>query len=273
MSVVGRVQINDPGNTGPVLPPSPVPGGGEDEYLALIIADGAVAAWPLSEDDGTSTYSDAIGSIPAVLSSGTTATYAAAGIGPAAVSPAFVGSGAVQSTPGDLAVETAHAALYEVGTGDFAMEAWMQSDGGDGTVLGHTPMYLINSALTSGIGGILLGPAFGAGEGQVQMSDQYSAAAVSPPDYGDGLVHHYVFTRRGGSYFVIVDGDEVANHTPGTAVDLSGTEAISIAGINYNAAIPGAYVYVLHGQIAWCAFYGAGLTASQAMAHYLAGSP
>lgn len=266
MSVVGRVQINRPGDTGPVTPPSPV----DDppvSYLDLIVADGAVAVWPLDENDSGDTYADVVGSNPAVLSSGMTSDYASTPIGPSAsASPHFEGLGTVSSGPEALAAVTATSATFAVGVGDFALECWVKYDTIPPGAEAEVPMvvgtldysnYFASTFTTAG---------------QFRFNDADNEAIVTGMDYDDQLLHHCVFTRRSGSYFIIVDGTEVASLTPATTNSLSASSVVQLAGADYDAFFPANFAYTMAGQLAWCAFYDVGLTESQAIDHYTVGS-
>lgn len=267
MSRVGRVQINRPGDGGPIIIPDPPPEPGT--YLELIAADGAVAAWPLNENDGASVYADVIGSLHATLDKGTTSDWASGPIGPSSDhSPHFDGSGGLSDLATDVAIVTAHDLLLEVGTGDFTMEVWVQADAFPPAATAFCPMTLLKPSVDNYMLSELAGPT--TGSGTYRMADTNNVGAVSPPDYDDQLLHHCVFTRRSGSYFTIVDGVEVGTVTPGAAVAYDTTEVINLAGIQYTP-LPGYDLYALAGQIAWCAWYPVALSTDQAAAHFALG--
>lgn len=276
MSVVGRVQINRPGVGGAVLPPTipddppptpPDPG----DYLALLVADGATAAWPLSENAGTAVYADAIGSNDASLSHGLTSDWASTGIGPSTTSPHFLGQASFGNDPNDLSIGVPPNAIFDVGTGDFSMETWLKGDTFPDGSLAFTLSLIGLADLSAYVFSELSGPGLGADYASIKVSDFNNlGSAISPTVYDDHALHHVVATRRSGSYFVIVDGIEVATGTPPAVVNLSGF-GLTMAGIFYPAL--GFDIYSLHGQLSWCAWYPTGLTADQAAAHYAAGAP
>lgn len=276
MSRVGRVQINRPGDGGTITPPTipddppptpPEPG----DYLALLVADGAVAAWPLEESDATTVYADVIGSMDAIINQPTTtSSYASTPIGPAATSsPQFNGAGGFSNLPDDLALVVAHTSLLEIGTGDFAFECWMKPDAFEPAGSGYCPMTLVKPDLSNYMLSQLVGPNLPPNEGTFALLDTVSGGPRSPADYiGDTSVHHCVFTRRSGLCAVIIDGVEVGTDSP-TPVSYDTDEVLNLAGIEYGF-VPGYNLYVLHGQLAWCAFYNVGLTAEQAATHFAA---
>lgn len=272
MSVVGRVQINRPGATGPVTPPTPPDDPPPPSYLDLIVADGAVAAWPLEESDATDTYADVIGSIAAVLSSGTTGSFADDPIGPStSSSPHFLGLGTASSTAESLAIITPADALFAVGLGDVAMECWALFDAFPVDAAAGIAMYLGMTNLAAYLFGGLMSPDAPV-PGAFRMSDEADGDyAETPPDYDDQALHHCVFTRRGGDYFVIIDGEEVAAYTPVSASTLGAGTLVSLAGIDLRSVVPGHFLYTIRGQLAWCAFYDVGLSGAQAAAHNAAG--
>jgi len=272
VSVVGRVQINRPGAGGAVLPPTipddppPTPG----DYLALIVSDGAAAAWPLTENDATTVYADVIGSLDGVLDQATTAAWASGPIGPSTDhSPQFNGAGTFSTDPTDLSIVVPHSPLFEVGTGDFAMEMWLKPDIIAPTVTVFCLMGLLITDLSTYVVAQLGGPGVGADADKYRMLDSAFVDAASPAVYNDGLLHHLVFTRRAGAYFVLVDGVEVATATPATPISFAGAEVLTLGGIQYTAG--GGNLYTLHGQIAWCAWYPVALSEAQAAAHFAAG--
>jgi hypothetical protein len=281
VSVVGRVQINRPGAT-VVNPPTPFedpvpvdPSG----YLALIVADGATAAWPLDEADGTLIYADAIGSLAASLPSGSTSDWASLPIGPASgASPHFLGTPGVSSAPPEnLAVTVAHDAMFEVGVGDFAIEVWLTPDLLAPSYSFGELMGLIAPSLGSYVHMTISGPGAGVEAGRVVVQDaasiDASTSVYSASGYDDEALHHWVCTRRGGTYFLIVDGIEAGSCTPSAPVDFAagGTHVLMIAGVDFRAVAADSFLFTLHGQIAWAAWYPVGLTAEQAMAHFIAG--
>jgi hypothetical protein len=276
VSRVGRVQINRPGATGPVTPPTipddppPAPPGPADPvaYLALIVADGAVAAWPLDENDATTTYRDVIGSLDATLDQATTTgALASTPIGPSTDhSPHFLGTGGLSTDPNDLSLVVAHDPLLEVGTGDFAMEWWAKLDAFPTGATACCAMNILKDDLSSYILGELGGPGTGADQGRYRMQDVNNVAAASPATFDDQLLHHVVMTRRSDSYFTIIDGIEVGTATPGFPITFSTTEVLNLVGIQYTP-LAGNNLYTAHGQVAWCAWYNVGLTTDQAAAH------
>jgi hypothetical protein len=273
VSVVGRVQINHPGAAGAVLPPTipddPPPEDGGGSYLDLISADGAEAVWPLSESDGTSTYADVVGTANGAVTKGVTSDWASSPIGPSTTaSPLFNGSATFNKLPDDLCIVIPHNSVFEVGTGDFSIESWFLGGVFPDDGIAFTVALLSTPGLSSYFFADLQGPTTGSDYGQFRFADAAEAAATDTI-YDDHALHHLVFTRDSGTYFAIIDGAEVASHTPTTPIAVGTTEEMYLAGLHFGEAFD---VYTLKGQIAWCAWYRNALTESQAAAHFAAGS-
>lgn len=272
MSTVGHILIN-PGGGGAIIPPTipddpPVP----TTYLGLITSDGATAAWPMEESNATGVYADVIGSSPATLNRGLTSDFASTPIGPASVhSPHYAGSGSGSTGAADIAAVTVHSSLFDVGTGDFAMEYWGRFETMSGAIATFgLPMALSTDDLSAYVLSGWSGEQAGTDFGKVIM--QGGVQLFTPLRYDDNVVRHLVFTRRSGLYVVIIDGIEVVSGTPDPQPNFVTDQRVHLGGLQY-APIANYNAYTMAGRMSWAAWYNNSLSAAQAAAHYAAGLP
>lgn len=274
MSEVGRVFINEAGGGGRILPVTipddPPPPADTVAYLALLVDDGAVAVWPLDENDGSTTYADAVGSLDLTLNRQTTGAYASDAIGPGgAASPFFAGNGYLSTDADNPTTFSPTDALIDVGTGEFALECWasLVEMTYELAALGFLVSLMDDGASMLALFGYG-GPNSGANNGQLVIHDGVTNFTASR--YDDGVVRHLVVTRRADTWFIIVNGEEVLSAPVTSGRDYIGSR-VRVSGIDYSVGIPGNNAYVPHARVSWAAFYPVSLSESQALAHYTAG--
>jgi lysophospholipase L1-like esterase len=208
-------------------------------YSATVLADTPVAYWRLGESSGN--FADSSGSGHTATAVGSP-TYEVTGL--IAGDP----NGAV-SLPGDTGGAASGSADFNMGTGDFTVEAWIKT-----TSAGFSNLNLF---LHTGNGFV------GIDGGKLVLDMAVAANYVGDTTVNDGGIHYVVFMKRSGQIRLYVDG--ILDNVPTSDSNTFGSSSNSI-NVGYYMSLGYA------GTLDELAIYkGVGLSDARITAHYQAG--
>jgi hypothetical protein len=145
---------------------------------------------------------------------------------------------------------TSTSSLYNVGTGDFAVELWMKSDGSGG----YGPIFSLDDSLAGT--GILLYAATSTNNLRTWVGNTANNSTIQ---VCDNVWHHIVVTRLSGTVAKYIDGVLDATHT--AAGSCTTGQKAKIAW-KYGAG----YAYI--GSVSKVNFYNIALTADQVLQNF-----
>lgn len=215
-------------------------------YSSTVLADGAVGYWRLGESSFGSAAVDAAGNANGTYVNTTGLTFSQTGIAGAG------GNTAVLFTAANSGRVTVTTAGGQTGLGDlFTLETWaIRASTGSFQVLlcfGSPGPYLrfsTNNTITAGK------------QGTADVLASTSTIAA------DGLFHHYVWTKNGGTSHLYIDGIDVSGTVTNQTCANSSTLVIGADGTSFP----------MNGTLDEIAVYTSVLTPTQVANHYSLGS-
>ncbi len=167
-----------------------------------------------------------------------------------------VGTGLVFDGTDDY-VSVADPTTYQLGTGDFAFQAWFKSTAG-----GLKPLFGQSNGAGDSYG-------MGLNAGAASFSTFHAVGAISNSTttsgtYNDGVFHHLVVTRVSGTILIYIDGKFVTSQANASSVNPGGSFAIARIG-----STPGYF----NGTLDDIAFWNVGLSADDVVTLYTHQAP
>lgn len=213
--------------------------------MTQMVADTPAILWPLTEAAGTT----------AVDVSGN--AYDGGYVnGPTPGTAGFPTVPLLLDGTNDYVEEPVYHSALNVGTGDFALECWVQLTNGTGNYVqlmgrdvgasGTGPLIYLNT----GTGVLRCYAAGGSANGTTRVSD--------------GKLHHVVFRRSTGTCTAWLDGVQELSFAAAGSVDVGANARLRIGTVN------GVYLYTA-GRVGYAAWYTHTLSDARIAAHYAAG--